>query len=427
LLEEIKRFFYSLNPEIVVQAPSRINLINPLDAVEGDFWMPSVAINGIKNPLSVFSYIKKCDNPSTIKFYKIIKKGTIYTFEEDFTEELIKEKSLLKNNLRDEIKLCYASIYRFSKTNRYFWNKFIEQHIEIGIITTIPRQSGLGGSASIIIALLYSLAVYFNIYNNLACLSKGELPVNKDIIAEMATKVEDEDLKITAGYSDRYVICRGGLSFCSYVGKLHHKKISMEPLAVYDRIDDLYNIREIPIIVCYSGVLHDSGSVHKNLRQLYLKEDPIVIKQYKRLAEIAWKSRFALMKNDWKLLGEYFKENTLIMNTLMNNAGFRHGIGLVNNFLIQLIEDHPDVFAVKLTGAGGGGSVFALVNPNKIDDILIEWQKRLMDVIQKEKSFASKFPSYPLLLRKQLHNTKFYKIKIELQGVKKLLFINHIN
>ena len=58
LLKTVKQFLFSLNPDIIVQAPARINLINPLDAVEGDYWMPSVAINGIKNPLSAFVYIK---------------------------------------------------------------------------------------------------------------------------------------------------------------------------------------------------------------------------------------------------------------------------------------------------------------------------------------------------------------------------------
>jgi len=54
LIREILEFLRSKNPEIIVQAPSRVNLINPLDAVEGDYWMPSVAINGINNPLSAF-------------------------------------------------------------------------------------------------------------------------------------------------------------------------------------------------------------------------------------------------------------------------------------------------------------------------------------------------------------------------------------
>ncbi|MFW9970332.1 MAG: hypothetical protein ACFFDF_09040, partial [Candidatus Odinarchaeota archaeon] len=59
MLSDIKKFLLDLKPDIIVQAPARINLINPLDAVEGDFWMPSVAINGLKNPLSAFLYIKK--------------------------------------------------------------------------------------------------------------------------------------------------------------------------------------------------------------------------------------------------------------------------------------------------------------------------------------------------------------------------------
>ena len=167
-------------------------------------------------------------------------------------------------------------------------------------------------------------------------MNKDDLPINKDIIAEMATKAEDEDLKITAGYADRYVICRGGLCFCSYYGKLLHKEISMEPLAVYDRIDKTYDIRELPIIICFSGVYHESGGVHGKLRRNYLKEEPRIINSYEILAEISWKSRFALLSRDWKLLGKYFQENTKIMNDIMSDAGFKYGIGLANNILITL-------------------------------------------------------------------------------------------
>ena len=122
----------------------------------------------------------------------------------------------------------------------------------------------------------------------------------------------------------------------------------------------------IPIIVCYSGVYHASGDVHGRLRDSYLQNNPEILNKYLKLAKIAWKSRFALMCRDWKQLGQYFKENTKIMNQIMKEVGFKYGIGLANNILIEIIEDHPDVYAAKLTGAGGGGSVFALVKPNKI-------------------------------------------------------------
>jgi len=148
LLKSIKNFFKSLEPEIIVQAPSRINLINPLDAVEGDFWMPSVAITGVKNPLSVFLYVKKSDNFSKIKFYEIDESHTIRLKSED---RLSKDINVIKSKFYGEFKLIYASIYRFKITNSYFWENYLNSNLEIGFVSTIPLQSGLGGSSSIII------------------------------------------------------------------------------------------------------------------------------------------------------------------------------------------------------------------------------------------------------------------------------------
>ena len=424
MLKSIIKFLYSLNPEIIVQAPSRINLINPLDAVEGDFWMPSVAINGKENPLSAFFYIKKMTNTSRIKFYKVKKNLNKYNFEIEYEEGINKDLEEVKNNFTGKIKLFYASIYRFYKTNSVFWDKFLKENLEIGVLTTIPRQSGLGGSAAIVISILYGLAKYFNLYNNFSSLKETDFPINKDIIAEMATKIEDEDLKITAGYSDRYVISRGGLCFCSYYGKLFHKDLSMEPLAIYDRIDNTYNISKLPIIICFSGTHHESGDVHGKLRKKYLQDEPKILKYYEKLSELAWKSRFALMSQNWKLLGKYFKENTKIMNLVMREAGFEYGIGSANNILIKLIEDHPDVYAAKLTGAGGGGSVFALVNPGKIQGILSDWKKSLNEIVRNENSFKSKFSSYPLTIRSQLKNAEFFQIEINQRGVSTLKNLN---
>lgn len=420
LLKDIKNFLLSLNPDIIIQAPSRINIINPLDAVEGDFWMPSVAINGLKDPLSVFLYIKKIKGESKLKVFTVKKSMEQYTFEVKSEEILSKDRNKSEDKLKGKNKLIYASIYRLCKMNSYFKSSFLNSNIEIGLITTIPEKSGLGGSAAIIIAVLFGLAQFFDVYNNIKRLKENEFPINKDIIAEMATKIEDEDLKITAGYADRYVISRGGLSFCSYHGKLYHKNISKEPLAIYDRIDDVYELNNIPIIICYSGVHHESGDVHGKLRKMYLQKNPIFLSSYQKLAEIAWESRFAIMRRDWSKLGKFLKENTRIMNHVMKEAGFKHGIGIANNILIELIEEHPDVYAAKLTGAGGGGSIFALVNPNKIKTILKYWREKLNELINNKENFTSKFLSYSVEIINKLKNSQFYQMKIDKNGVKKL-------
>jgi galactokinase/mevalonate kinase-like predicted kinase len=420
VFNDIKNFLLSLNPDIIIQAPSRINIINPLDAVEGDYWMPSVAINGLKNPLSVFLYIKEIEGESRLKVYTMKKLMDQYSFEVKSDEVLSKIKKKVRIELKGQFKLIYASIYRFFKISSFFEKAFLKSNIEIGLITTIPERSGLGGSAAIIIAILFGLAKYFGLYNNIEKLAENEFPINKDIIAEMATKAEDEDLKITAGYGDRYVISRGGLSFCSYYGKLYHKDISKEPLAIYDRIDEVYDLNNIPIIIGYSGVHHESGVVHGKLRKIYLQGNPIFLASYKRLAEIAWRSRFAIMRRDWNELGKFLKENTKIMNHVMKEAGFIYGIGLVNNILIKLIEEHPDVYAAKLTGAGGGGSVFALCKPNKVKEILKYWKDEISKVTTYREVFSSKFPTYPIAITKKLENTQFFQIRVDKNGVKKL-------
>ena len=166
MLKDIKKFLLSLNPDIIIQAPSRINIINPLDAVEGDFWMPSVAINGLKNPLSVFLYIKNIEGESRLKVYTVKKLIDQYSFEVESEEILSKNRKQVNSKLQGQNKLIYASIYRFYRMSSSFKSSYLTSNIEIGLITTIPEKSGLGGSAAIVIAVLFGLAQFFGLYNN---------------------------------------------------------------------------------------------------------------------------------------------------------------------------------------------------------------------------------------------------------------------
>jgi mevalonate kinase len=107
------------------------------------------------------------------------------------------------------------------------------------------------------------------------------------------------------------------------------------------------------------------------------------------------------------------------MDNIMKHVGFNYGIGLSNKILIRLIEYHPDVFSAKLTGAGGGGSVFALVKPDKIKEVLLDWEHNLNEIIDNDSTFLSLFPAYPLEIRQELKKAQFFRIKI-VSGVKKL-------
>jgi galactokinase len=155
MLHKILDFIKGLNPDILIQAPARINLINPLDAVEGDFWMPSAAINGLYNPLSVFVYIKRRELFSSVKFYSNLDDTGKLKICVSKEEKIEKDLNAKMKKLKGEYKLFYASVYRLIKTNSAFREKFEGENFEIGIITTIPLKSGLGGSAAIIIGIMY--------------------------------------------------------------------------------------------------------------------------------------------------------------------------------------------------------------------------------------------------------------------------------
>ena len=78
-----------------------------------------------------------------------------------------------------------------------------------------------------------------------------------------------------------------------------------------------------------------------------------------------------------------------------------------------------------MTGAGGGGSIFALINPDKKELVLRYWKEKLKVLINDKDLFISQFPDYPSEFRLELINTKFYEIKINSTGVKELKLIKH--
>jgi galactokinase/mevalonate kinase-like predicted kinase len=249
----------------------------------------------------------------------------------------------------------------------------------------------------------------------------ANIPFNRDVMGELSTEVENKILKNTAGFGDRYTISRGGIGFASYVGKLNHPRFGKGPLAVYDRIENTYKIKKIPIVLAYSGVEHNSGDIHGVLRKKYLEGDKTLHEYYRQLSEVSWKSRYALMKHDWKRLGVLFNENADYSEKIMTHCGFKYGIGWANRILIDLIRDNPDVYAIKLSGAGGGGSVFALVKPGKEKAIKIAWQLKIAEILSDSSSIQAKFPDLTKSQILQLINAHFYEIELNLDGVQKII------
>ena len=92
----------------------------------------------------------------------------------------------------------------------------------------IPVGSGLAGSSAIVIASMRAFNDFFN------------LGLDRYKIAELALRVETEELGISAGFQDRYSISFEGVSFMDFSGKEYMGE--SDPYGNIEKLD----IKEIP-------------------------------------------------------------------------------------------------------------------------------------------------------------------------------------
>ena len=90
--------------------------------------------------------------------------------------------------------------------------------------------------------------------------------------------------------------------------------------------------------------------------------------------ECAWQGKIALLDGDLSRFGSLMDENHRLVDKMMRYCGFTDGAGWVNNLFIQEAKG-SGAMGAKLTGAGGGGSVFALVNPGGEETLIDAWQE----------------------------------------------------
>jgi mevalonate kinase len=94
--------------------------------------------------------------------------------------------------------------------------------------------------------------------------------------------------------------------------------------------------------------------------------------------ETAWRGKIALLERDWETLGVLMNQNHRLVNDMMAYCGFGDGAGWANNLCIETALKNGALGA-KLTGAGSGGSVFALVRPGQEERLIEIWQQTAME------------------------------------------------
>jgi galactokinase/mevalonate kinase-like predicted kinase len=214
----------------------------------------------------------------------------------------------------------------------------------------VPFAAGLSGSTAMVAAALRALIEY----------QDERYP--KHHFAECARSVELNYMGVVCGYQDQYMATFGGLNYMDFRDKEFYREVGSEPYATIEPLAQY--LPHLPFILANTGVQHNSGAVHKPLRERWLEGDREVVDAYVRIGKLAREGKKALLNANWRVLGDLMNENHDIVRRL-------GGSGPENERLIEAALK-AGAIAAKLAGAGQGGTIIALhPEPRSLEPALL--------------------------------------------------------
>lgn len=227
------------------------------------------------------------------------------------------------------IRLIKATIKRFVEYCSEHNLKLHERNFSVRYETHIPRQVGLAGSSSIIVATLRCLMEFYEI----------EIPL--ELQPSLVLSIETEELGISAGLQDRVIQCYEGVVYMDF-DKRAEREANGIRFYSYKRIDPALLP---PLYIAYHNALSEpTETFHNDIRSRYDCGEPLVVNAMQHFAALAVRGRDALLTQDAATLSELINEN----------FDTRRSIYQLPPWQVKMIDRARDCGAsAKFAGSGG--------------------------------------------------------------------------
>ena len=228
----------------------------------------------------------------------------------------------------------------------------IENGIEILSISDIPsRGTGLGSSSTFLVALLHALHSY-----------KGEF-VSAEELAREAVRVERDILREEGGKQDQYIAAYGGTNLMKF-----RSDGSVEIVNAVSHDSNLKKIEE-SLLLLYTNRERSSTEIHRDQIE-NSSEKMNVYDEMKKLTDGTLK---AICDGDLDTLGELMHRNWMMKRSLSGRIS--------DGWIDEKYERALKLGAKggKLVGAGGGGFLLLVAEPEKHENIAKELGLRKVD------------------------------------------------
>jgi D-glycero-alpha-D-manno-heptose-7-phosphate kinase len=227
------------------------------------------------------------------------------------------------------------------------YNRIVKEHLsgkafgaEISTSIDAPQGSGLGASSALTVALVDTFRVAFG------------LPLGEYDVAHLAFEIERLDLGLAGGKQDQYAASFGGVNFIEF---LANDRVIVNPLRISEAV---LNDLQAAIVICFSGQSRASETVIKEQVTSITREDPVVLANLHKLKDDAKEMKLALSRGDFSALARVLNESWKAKKATA------HGVSNTQIDKLWDIAHQNGAFAGKVSGAGGGGFVMFLVDPD---------------------------------------------------------------
>lgn len=247
---------------------------------------------------------------------------------------LAKEKIPLSSKSSEVNKAVRPFYYLASRAIKEFNYK---GGIKVKIESDIPSGVGLGSSSACCVAAAASIMGLFS-------------KLGKDEILNIAIDAEKTIFRNTSG---------ADCTVCTYGG-----------LIMYDKKSGFSNLKSKPdleFVIANSQMTHSTEKIVTKVSKFKEKNSSKFLSLCNKVEKLIQRADSEMGKNDLVALGKSMKEN----------QGYLEIIGVSNEKLREMINlSNKRSFGSKLTGAGGGGCIVALVNKSNIKETITELESK---------------------------------------------------
>ncbi|KKN28701.1 hypothetical protein LCGC14_0851590 [marine sediment metagenome] len=244
-------------------------------------------------------------------------------------------------NIKTEIKNLNKIVYdgRLDLLKAAIKRMNVKEGMDILVKSDVPPGCGTGTSASVAVALIAALARYLKIN------------LEPDDIADLAHKLEVEELELESGVQDQYAAANGGINFM----EIAYPSVKITPLNLNKK--KISDIEDNMILVFLDS--RSSSDMHKAVINNYKKGDNSTLTSFEIMKNCAYDMKKTLFSGDLLDIGRIMNRNWKAQKKLHN---------LMSNRIIEKAEklaNNNGALGFKLNGAGGGGSASILADKGK--------------------------------------------------------------